>query len=69
MAKTILEINFSYDGPEFAGVYLFENENSLNNYLDGSIVDQVKQHPAVSNIRAKAFGVVEQPSAVTRGPV
>ena len=60
---------WSDDGPEFAGVYLFENEDALSSYLSSTIVDQVKQHPAVSNIRAKAFAVAEQPTALTRGPV
>ena len=60
---------WSDDGPEFAGVYLFEDESSVNNYLNSSIVEQVKQHPSVSNIRAKAFAVAEQPSAATRAPV
>ena len=57
------------DNRECAGQYLFEDESSVKAYLDGPIVAQVKQHPAISNLSAKVFEVMETPTAVTRGPV
>jgi hypothetical protein len=54
---------------EFAGEYLFEDEGALEAYIEGEIVDQVKQHPATSNISAKVFELLENPTAITRGPV
>mgnify|MGYP001823719450 CR=1 FL=1 len=54
---------------EFAGIYLFDDADSAQAYLEGPIVAQVGQHPAVSDISAKQFGVIDEFSAITRGPV
>ena len=54
---------------EFAGVYLFDDQVSADAYLAGPIVAQLGQHPALSEITAKQFDVLEGPSAVTRGPI
>jgi hypothetical protein len=54
---------------EAGGIYLFDDEASLNAYLAGPIVAQVKGHPALSNITAKQFGTIEPLTAVTRGPL
>jgi hypothetical protein len=54
---------------ECAGQYLFEDAGSLKAYLDGPIIAQVKKHPAISKLSAKVFTVMEEPTAVTRGPV
>jgi hypothetical protein len=53
----------------FGGVYLFEDEASAAAYLSGPIVTQFAKHPAVSDIRVKQFDVMEELSAITRGPV
>lgn len=54
---------------EFGGIYLFDDEASANAYLAGPIVAQLGQHPALHDITAKQFDVLEEPSAVTRGPI
>ena len=54
---------------EFAGIYLFDDEPSANAYLAGPIIAQLGQHPALSEITAKQFDVLDGPSAATRGPV
>jgi hypothetical protein len=54
---------------EFGGIYLFDDEASANAYLAGPIVAQLGQHPALSDITAKQFDVLDKFSAVTRGPV
>jgi hypothetical protein len=54
---------------EFGGIYLFDDEASANAYLAGPIVAQLGQHPALSDITAKQFDVLDGPSAVTRAPV
>ena len=51
------------------GVYLFEDEASAAAYLSGPIVSQFAKHPAVSDIRVKQFDVMDELSAITRGPV
>jgi hypothetical protein len=54
---------------EFAGIYLFENADSVQAYLGGPIIAEVSQHPALSDIIVKQFGVIDEFSAITRGPV
>jgi hypothetical protein len=51
------------------GIYLFESEGAAQSYLDGPIVGALKTSPAVSNISAKLFDVLESHTAMTRGPV
>src|SRR6266542_3324789 len=54
---------------EAGGIYLFESEAAAQSYLAGPIVAELKSSPAVSNISAKLFDVLEGHSAITRGPV
>ena len=54
---------------EFAGIYLFDDEASANAYLAGPLIAQLGQHPALSDITAKQFDILEEPTAVTRGPI
>lgn len=54
---------------EFAGIYLFDDSESAQAYLEGPIIAEVKKHPALSDISAKQFGVIDEFSAITRGPV
>jgi hypothetical protein len=54
---------------EAGGIYLFENEAAAQSYLAGPIVAALKSSPAVSNISAKLFDVLESHNAITRGPV
>ena len=54
---------------EFAGIYLFDDADSVQVYLEGPIIDGVTKHPALSDITAKQFGVIDEFSAITRGPV
>ena len=52
---------------EAGGIYLFESEDAARSYLTGPIVSALKSSPAVSNISAKLFDVLESHSAITRG--
>jgi len=54
---------------EFAGIYLFDDTESVRNYLEGPIIAEVSKHPALSDISAKQFGVIDGFSAITRAPV
>jgi hypothetical protein len=54
---------------EAGGIYLFQDESSLQAYLEGPLAAAVMAHPALSNLAAKQFGVIEDCTAVTRGPV
>ena len=57
------------DTSEFAGIYLFDDKESVHTYLEGPIIAEVSKHPAFSDISAKQFGVIDEFSAITRGPV
>jgi hypothetical protein len=54
---------------EFAGIYLFDDAASVKAYLEGPIIAQVSAHPALSDISAKQFGVVEEFSLISRAPI
>ncbi len=51
------------------GIYLFDDEASLQAFLAGPIVAALKGDPAISEISARMFDVLEQHTAITRGPV
>jgi hypothetical protein len=63
---------------ETGGVYLFEDEDSLNAYLNSPIMRQRKagkfgdgQHEIgdITDVTIRQFGVMEEMTAITRGPV
>ena len=54
---------------EAGGIYLFESRAAAEAYVAGPIVSGLKASPAVSNISAKFFEVLETHSVVTRGPL
>jgi hypothetical protein len=51
------------------GIYLFKDEKSVNDYLNGKIVADIMKNPAVSDIDAKVFDVLPEHSKVTRAPI
>jgi len=54
---------------EAGGIYLFESEAALQNFVNGPLAAQVQAHPALKNFTAKRFAVMEDVSAVTHAPV
>ncbi|UCC84729.1 MAG: YdhR family protein [Gemmatimonadota bacterium] len=54
---------------EAGGLYLFDDESSLHAFLEGPLAAQVKSHPAFSDMSAKQFDVMDDLTAITRGPV
>jgi hypothetical protein len=54
---------------EAGGIYLFNSEQALHDFLSGPIVTQLKGHPAFRDITVKQFEVMDGVTAVTRGPV
>ena len=54
---------------EAGGIYLFESEAAAQAYLAGPIVAALKSSPAVSNISAKLFDVLEGHTTITHGPL
>ena len=56
-------------GSEAGGIYLFNDESSLEAFLAGPLAAQVNSHPAFSEMSVKQFEVMDDVTAVTRGPV
>lgn len=54
---------------EAGGIYLFEDEASLQTYLNSPLVVAVTSHPALSNFSVKQFDTLEAVTKVTRGPI
>lgn len=54
---------------EAGGLYLFDYEASVQAFLEGPIAAQVTSHPALSDFSVKQFDVMEDETAITRGPV
>ena len=53
---------------EAGGIYLFDDESSVRAYLEGPLAAQVKAHKALSNLSVKQFDVMDELTAITRGP-
>lgn len=51
------------------GIYMFDSEASLSDYLEGDLAATVTSHPAFSEMDVKPFEVLDEPSRTTRGPI
>ena len=54
---------------EAGGILCFDDQASLQAYLEGPIAAQVVSHPALSDFSVKQFEVMGEHTAITRGPV
>lgn len=57
------------DEGEAGGTYLFEDAAAMDAYLAGPLAAAVMAHPALSDLVATQFDVIEDCTAITRGPV
>ena len=53
---------------EIGGIYLFTDEQSLDNYLDSALFAAVRNNPLVSQVKVKKFNILDQASRITHGP-
>jgi hypothetical protein len=51
----------------FGGVYTFESEQALDEYLQSDLFAAIGSTPGLVNISVRRFGVLEGPTRVTRG--
>ena len=51
------------------GIYMFDSKSSLDKFLAGDLAAQVTSHPAFSDMSAKPFEVLDEPSRTTRAPL
>jgi hypothetical protein len=54
---------------ETGGLYLFDDQGSVEAYLQGPLIAALKTNPAISEISIKQFNVLEDLTTVTRGPM
>jgi hypothetical protein len=54
---------------EAGGLYLFDDEESLNAFLESPLVAALKSHPALSGFNFKRFDTLETITKITRGPI
>lgn len=54
---------------EAGGLYLFDGREAVEAYLEGPLVGALKTNPALSDFSLKQFDVLEDLTAITRGPV
>lgn len=52
---------------EAGGIYLFEDQQSLDLYLNGPIVGELRKLPQVSDMHVRQFDVLQNASSITRG--
>jgi hypothetical protein len=53
---------------EAGGIVLFDNEAARQAYIDGPVAE-AQSDPTVSNVTYKLFDVLDELSAITRGPL
>jgi len=51
----------------FGGVYVFESEQAVDDYLESDLFAGIGATPGLVNISVRRFGVLEGPTRVTRG--
>src|SRR5215471_13788946 len=54
---------------EAGGIYLFDSQASLDAYLNGPLVAQLRVLTAIRNVSTRQFEVMPESTALTRGPV
>jgi hypothetical protein len=54
---------------EAGGILLFNDGDALNSYLTGDIAAGIVNHPALSDFSVKTFDIMEEQTAITRGPL
>lgn len=51
----------------YGGVYTWENKAAMQTYMQSEIFNNVINHPQLTNITSKDFGILESPTQVTHG--
>ena len=51
----------------YGGVYIWETEEAMQNYLESELFHGVGANPALANAESKEFEVIEALSEITRG--
>jgi hypothetical protein len=54
---------------EAGGIYFFDSETSIKDFMESEIVASVIANPDLSDFSVKTFDIIEDLSTVTRGPI
>lgn len=54
---------------EAGGIMLFEDQESLDAFLNGPLAAKVTGNPALSDFSVRQFGVMKKETGITRGPL
>jgi hypothetical protein len=54
---------------EVGGIYLFDDEAAVQAFLNGPMVVNMKSDPTFSVVSIKTFDIMQEHTAITRGPV
>lgn len=57
------------ENSEAGGIYLFDSKSSIEEFSKSGLAAMVMSHPALSNFSVKPFAVMEEATAITRGPL
>jgi hypothetical protein len=57
------------EGDSAGGVYLFESERDLQDFIDGPIAAEINNRSGFTNVSMKVFDIMEEPSRTTRAPL
>jgi len=57
------------DRGEAGGIYLFDDEASVEAFLAGSVIAEMKTHPALAGLSARQFEVMGVETTLTHGPL
>jgi hypothetical protein len=57
------------DEKKAGGIYLFDSEASLKNYLDGELYAGLLTNPALVDVKSKTYDILPDHSKITRAPL
>lgn len=57
------------DRHEAGGIYLFDDESSLQAFLKGELLESMKNNPVFKDLTVKQFSFLTNATKTTRGPV
>ena len=53
----------------YGGAYVWRDRQAMEDFTRTELFESIENHPALTNITSKDFGVLEGPTAVTRGSI
>lgn len=54
---------------EAGGIYLFDDQTSLDEFMNGPLAAQLTSHPSLSDFRVKQFDIMDELAGSIRGPI